>query len=88
LVLWNFPPEKYTKFTAAGSPDTTVPAATGTNHCNFTVAQHLAIADMLAYAADNDKNLSGGALLTKLRKAGNMTFDRGYAAVRLKALGG
>jgi hypothetical protein len=43
---------------------------------------------MLAYAADNDKNLSGGALLTKLRKAGNMTFDRGYAAVRLKALGG
>ena len=88
LVLWNFPPEKYTKFTAAGSPDTTVPAATGTNHCNFTVAQHLAIADMLAYAADNGKNLSGGALLTKLRKAGNMTFDRGYAAPRLKALGG
>jgi len=88
LVLWNFPPEKYTKFTALGSPDTTVPAATGTNHCNFTVAQHLAIADMLAYAADNGKNLSGGALLTKLRKAGNMTFDRGYAAPRLKALGG
>jgi len=43
---------------------------------------------MLAYAADNGKNLSGGALLTKLRKAGNMTFDRGYAAPRLKALGG
>ena len=88
LVLWNFPPEKYTKFTAAGSPDTTVPAATGTNHCNFTVAQHLAIADMLAYAAVNGKNLSGGALLTKLRKAGNMTLDRGYAAARLKGLGG
>jgi len=88
LVLWNFPPEKYTKFTALGSPDTTVPAATGTNHCNFTVAQHLAIADMLAYAADNGKNLSGGALYTKLRKAGNMTFDRGYAAPMLKALGG
>jgi len=84
LVLWNFPPEKYTKFTAAGSPDTSVAAATGTNHCNFTVSQYLAIADLLAYAADNGKNLSGGALLTKLRKAGNMTYDRGYSAPKLK----
>jgi len=88
LVLWNFAPEKYTKFTAAGSPDTTAPAATGTNHCNFSVSQYLAIADMLAYAADNGKNLSGGALLTKLRKAKNMTFDRGYVAPRMKSLGG
>jgi len=88
LVLWNFPPEKYTKFTATGSPDTTVPAATGTNHCNFTVSQYLAIADLLAYAADNGKNMSGGALYTKIRKAGNMTYDRGYEAPRLKYYGG
>ena len=87
LVLWNFPPEKYTKFTATGSPDTTVPAATGTNHCNFTVSQYLAIADLLAYAADNGKNMSGGALYTKIRKAGNMTYDRGYEAPRLKYYG-
>ena len=84
LALWNFPPEKYTKFTATGSPDTTVPAATGTNHCNFTVSQYLAIADLLAYAADNGKNMSGGALYTKIRKAGNMTYDRGYEAPKLK----
>ncbi len=87
LVLWNFPPEKYSKFTATGSPDTTVPAATGTNHCNFTVSQYLAIADLLAYAADNGKNMSGGALYTKIRKAGNMTYDRGYEAPRLKYYG-
>ena len=87
LALWNFPPEKYTKFTATGSPDTTVPAATGTNHCNFTVSQYLAIADLLAYAADNGKNMSGGALYTKIRKAGNMTYDRGYEAPRLKYYG-
>ena len=87
LVLWNFPPEKYTKYTAAGAPDTTVAAATGTNHCNFTTSQYLAIADMLAYAADNGKNLSGGALLTKLRKAGNMTYDRGYSAPKMKYYG-
>jgi pimeloyl-ACP methyl ester carboxylesterase len=87
LVLWNFVPEKYTKFTAAGSPDTTVAAATGTNHCNFTTTQYMAIADLLAYAADNGKNMSGGALLTKLRKAGNMTYDRGYSAPKLKYYG-
>ena len=88
LVLWNFPPEKYSKFTATGSPDTTVAAATGTNHCNFSVSQYLAIADLLAYAADNGKNMSGGALYTKIRKAGNMTYDRGYEAPRLKYYGG
>mgnify|MGYP003334514978 CR=1 FL=1 len=87
LALWNFPPQKYTKFTAAGAPDTTVPAATGTNHCNFTTSQYLAVAELLAYAADNGYNLSGGPLLTKLRKAGNMTLDRSYVAPRLKYYG-
>jgi hypothetical protein len=84
LVLWNFPPEKYMKFTAAGLPDSTGAAATGTNHCNFTVSQYLAIADLLAYAAENGKNMSGGALYTKLRKAKNMTYDRGYVAPSLR----
>ena len=87
LTIWNFPPEKYTKYTAAGAPDTTAPAATGTNHCNFTTSQYMAVADLLAYAADNGKNMSGGALLTKLRKAGNMTYDRRYEAPRLKYYG-
>ena len=87
LVLWNFPLEKYTKYTAAGAPDTSVPAATGTNHCNFTTSQYMAIADLLAYASANGKHLSGGPLLTKIRKAGNMTYDRGYSAPQLKYYG-
>jgi alpha-beta hydrolase superfamily lysophospholipase len=87
LVLWNFPLEKYTKYTAAGAPDTSVPAATGTNHCNFTTSQYMAIADLLAYASNTGKHLSGGPLLTKIRKAGNMTYDRGYSAPRLKYYG-
>ena len=87
LVLWNMPPEKYTKYSAAGAPITSVPAATGTNHCNFTTSQLLAVADLLAYASANGKNLSGGPLLTKLRKAGNMTYDRGYSAPQLKYYG-
>jgi pimeloyl-ACP methyl ester carboxylesterase len=87
LVLWNFPLEKYTKYTAAGAPDTSVPAATGTNHCNFTTSQYMAVADLLAYASNTGKHLSGGPLLTKIRKAGNMTYDRGYSAPRLKYYG-
>jgi pimeloyl-ACP methyl ester carboxylesterase len=87
LLLWNFPAEKYTKYTAAGAPDTSVPAASGTNHCNFTNSQYLAIADLLAYASANGKNLSGGPLLTKIRKAGNMSYDRGYSAPKLKYYG-
>jgi hypothetical protein len=87
LVLWNFPAEKYTKYTAAGAPDTSVPAASGTNHCNFTTSQYMAVADLLAYAAANGKNLSGGPMLTKIRKAGNMTYDRGYSAPQLKYYG-
>ena len=86
LVLWNFPLDKYTKFNGA-TPDTSVPAATGTNHCNFTTSQYLAVADLLAYAADNGVNMSGGALLTKLRKAKNMTYDRGYSAPKMKYYG-
>jgi hypothetical protein len=87
LVLWSFPPEKYTKYSAAGAPLTNVPAAPGTNHCNFTTSQYLAIADLLAYASENGKNLSGGPMLTKIRKAGNMTYDRGYSAPLLKYYG-
>jgi pimeloyl-ACP methyl ester carboxylesterase len=87
LVLWNFPLEKYTKYTEAGAPDTSVAAATGTNHCNFTTSQYLAVADLLAYASANGRHLSGGALLTKIRKAGNMTYDRGYSAPRMKYYG-
>ena len=87
LAIWNMPPEKYTKYTAAGAPDTSVPAATGTNHCNFTTSQYMAIADLLAHASANGQHLSGGPLLTKLRKAGNMTYDRRYEAPRLKYYG-
>ena len=86
LAIWNFPPQKYSVFNGI-TPDTTVPAATGTNHCNFSTSQYMAIADLLAYAADNGTNMLGGALLTKLRKGGNMTFDRGYSAPKLKYYG-
>jgi hypothetical protein len=79
IALFGTTPAHYTTFTAAGAPITTVPAANGTNHCNFTVKQYIAVADMLAYASANGKNLSGGALNTAVRKMGGTTRDPNFA---------
>ena len=87
LTLWNLPPEKWTKFSATGSPIGFLDSATdvtGNGHCNHTIKEWKTIFDLLAYASENGKNLSGGALLTKLRKTGYMTYDRKYNAPAFK----
>ena len=84
LMLWNTTPESYTKFNAAGSPITTTPAASGTNHCNFTTAQWLLVARSLVTAANTGKLPSGGALYTAIRKAGNISIDKGISVPVLK----
>jgi pimeloyl-ACP methyl ester carboxylesterase len=77
LMIWNTTPESYTKFNAAGSPITTAPAAPGTRHCNFTSAQLVLIAKSLVQASNTGKLPSGGALYTAVRKAGNLSIDKG-----------
>ena len=62
LVLWNKPADQYTKFTAAGQPDTSGPKANGTGHCNFTADQYLAVAYMLADAVENNGKLDTGVV--------------------------
>jgi pimeloyl-ACP methyl ester carboxylesterase len=84
LMLWNTTPESYTKFDAAGSPITSTPAASGTNHCNFTTAQWLLVARSLVTAANTEKLPSGGALYTAVRKAGNISIDKGISVPLLK----
>lgn len=84
LMLWNVPPSSYTKFDAAGAPITSTPAAQGTNHCNFTTAQWLLVARSLVQAANTGKLPSGGALNTAIRKAGNLSIDKGITAPLLK----
>ena len=84
LMLWNTTPESYTKFNAAGSPITTTPAAQGTRHCNFTTAQYLLVARSLVTAANTGKLPSGGALYTAVRKAGNISIDKGISVPLLK----
>lgn len=85
LMLWNTTPANYTKFDAAGSPITSTPAAQGTNHCNFTSAQLLLVAKSLVQASSTGKLPSGGALNTAVRKAGNLSIDKGISVPWLKA---
>jgi hypothetical protein len=87
LMLWNTTPSSYTKFDAAGSPITSTPAAQGTNHCNFTTAQLLLVAKSMVQTSNTGKLPSGGALYTAVRKAGNLSIDKGISAPWLKYYG-
>jgi pimeloyl-ACP methyl ester carboxylesterase len=80
VSIYGLTPTHYTTFGATGSPDVSTPAANGTNHCNFTTAQYKTVADLLAYAATHGKNLSGGPLLTAVRKMGGSTVDSKFQA--------
>jgi len=87
LMLWSVTPTSYTKFNEAGSPITTTPAAPGTNHCNFTTSQLLLVARSLVQASNTGKLPSGGALYTAVRKAGNLSIDKGISVPLLKSYG-
>ena len=84
MVIWNFPPDKYTTFTAAGTPDTTKPAANGTKHCNYTVAQLTTMAELGALAAVTGKLPSTAQAAVLMRRAGGLSFDRTFEAALLK----
>ena len=84
MNIWNFPPEKYTTFTAAGLPDTSKPAANGTKHCNYTVAQLTSMAEIGALAANAGKLPNPAQVRLLMRKAGGLSFDRTFEAALLK----
>jgi hypothetical protein len=86
LTIWNQPPASYTKFTATGSPDTTVPAATGTNHCNFTAKQYVNLANMLVTAVE-DKSVKATASVRNMARKVNGVVDTSYRAPLLKFYG-
>ena len=87
LMLWNTTPESYTTFDAAGSPITSVPAAQGTNHCNFTSAQLVFVAKSLVQASSTGTLPAFGPLSTALRKVGNLSVDKDIRAPWLKSYG-
>lgn len=84
MVIWNFPPERYTTFTATGAPNTTLPAANGTKHCNYTVAQLTAMAELGALAAATGKVPNPAQARILMRKGGGLSFDRTFEAPLLK----
>ena len=88
LMLWNTTPANWTKFTAAGAPITSTPAAQGTNHCNFTSAQLVLVAKSLVQASSTGKLPSGGPIATAARRAGNLSVDKNIYAPLLKFYSG
>ncbi len=76
LPIWNVAPTSYTKFDGSGAPDTSGPAATGTNHCNFTAKQWMGLADILAKASTDGNVQPTSALRALARKAGGVVDSR------------
>jgi len=85
LSFFTVPPEHYTQFTSAGLPDTSGPAANGTNHCNFSIGQYLSIAFLAGYAGQNG-TFPDAAVVTFLREAiPGFDIDAEYRPSMLKA---
>lgn len=85
LMLWNTTSDKgYTTFSGAGSPITTTPAASGTNHCNFTSAQLVLVAKSLVSTGISGRLPYGGPIKSAVRKAGNLMIDPLFRAPLLK----
>jgi len=81
LALWQRTPSSYTKF--SGATPVTPAGINGTGHCNTTVDQHLAIADLLA-ASSSGKSVNTKTVRKVIRAAGGITYDPTFTAPLLK----
>jgi hypothetical protein len=86
ITLWAKTAAKYSKFTAAGSPDLSAPRGAGTGHCNWTAAQWLATADLMVAALKDGKFPLGGKITTTARKVG-LSYDNKFRVPLFKSLG-
>ena len=85
VVLWAKTAAKYSKFTAAGSPDLTATPGAGTGHCLFTAAQWLAAADLMTATLKDGKFPLGGKIATTARKVG-LSYDNKFRVPLFKSL--
>ena len=85
VALWAKTGAKYTKFTAAGSPDLSATAGAGTGHCKYTPAQYITIAKMAANVANSGKFPIGGPIATAARKVG-LSYDNKFRVPLFKSL--
>jgi len=86
VTLWAKTAAKYSKFTAAGSPDLTATRGAGTGHCNWTAAQWMAAADLMTATLKDGKFPLGGKITTTARKVG-LSYDTKFRVPLFKSLG-
>jgi pimeloyl-ACP methyl ester carboxylesterase len=85
VTLWAKTAAKYSKFTAAGSPDFSAPRGAGTGHCYWTAAQWLAAADLMTATLKDGKFPLGGKITTTARKVG-LSYDTKFRVPLFKSL--
>ena len=84
LTIWNKPADEYTKFSSAGAPITPTVITNGTNHCNYTTSQYLAVAKLAASAAKTGKLPSSSAVKAAIKNEPNLFVDPNYTPPLLK----
>ena len=84
LTIWNKPADSYTEFSSAGAPITPTVITNGTNHCNYTTSQILAVAKLAASAAKTGKLPSSSAVKAAIKKEPNLFVDPNYTPPLLK----
>jgi pimeloyl-ACP methyl ester carboxylesterase len=85
VVLWAKTAAKYSKFTAAGTPDLSGAAGAGTGHCLFTAAQWLAAANLMTTTLTEGKFPLGGKITASARKVG-LSYDNKFRVPLFKSL--
>ena len=85
LPLWAITPEKWTKFTALGTPDTSGTAwPNGTGHCQFTADQFMLVAKLAIASAKTGSVPSNAAVTKAVDKVEGVVFDRNFSVPLLK----
>jgi hydroxymethylpyrimidine/phosphomethylpyrimidine kinase len=84
LTIWNKPADSYTEFSSAGAPITPTVVTNGTNHCNYTTSQILAVAKLAASAAKTGKLPSSSAVKAAIKNEPNLFVDPNYTPPLLK----
>jgi pimeloyl-ACP methyl ester carboxylesterase len=84
LTIWNKPADSYTEFSSAGLPITPTVTTNGTNHCNYTTSQVLAVAKLAASAAKTGKLPSSSAVKAAIKNEPNLFVDPNYTPPLLK----
>ena len=86
LPLWVVTADKWTKFTATGSPDRSSEAwPNGTGHCQFSSVQWLTAAKLAASAAKTGSVPSDASVEKTVAKVDGLLFDRQFSMPLLKA---